>query len=61
MLDLYQEFSPHSAMPPADEQFTEAANKPLGLRKPLRRPGLSQGKTPHPNGKASPAGASVRS
>ncbi|MEG4630260.1 hypothetical protein QUB56_11690 [Microcoleus sp. AR_TQ3_B6] len=26
MLDLYQEFSPHSAMPPADEQFTEAAN-----------------------------------
>ncbi|WP_333095020.1 MULTISPECIES: helix-turn-helix domain-containing protein [unclassified Microcoleus] len=26
MLDLYQEFSPHSAMPPADEQFIEAAN-----------------------------------
>ncbi len=26
MLDLHQEFLPHSPMPPADEQFTEAAN-----------------------------------
>lgn len=26
MLDLHQEFYPHSPMPPADEQFTEAAN-----------------------------------
>lgn len=26
MLDLHQEFSPHSPMPPADEQFTQAAN-----------------------------------
>jgi len=26
MLDLHQEFLPHSPMPPADEQFTQAAN-----------------------------------
>ena len=26
MLDLHQEFLPHSPMPPADEQFTEASN-----------------------------------
>lgn len=26
MLDFHQEFSPHSPMPPADEQFTQAAN-----------------------------------